>query len=90
MSGRYDADDEAFGQEDPEGPQKRDLVDEDEEETPTVPCPSCGRDVPDFADRCPYCGDWIVQASGESSHGRVWLILAALAALVGFLWWQLC
>ena len=40
--------------EDPEGPQPCDLIDQDDEETPTVPCPGCGRAVPDFVDRCPH------------------------------------
>lgn len=39
---------------------------DDGDETPTVPCPRCGRPVPDFADRCHHCGDWIVQTAGPA------------------------
>ena len=24
-----------------------------------LPCPSCGEDVYEDADRCPHCGDWV-------------------------------
>lgn len=64
---------------DPDGPQLRDLTDPNDE-TPTVPCPNCGAQVPDLADRCPYCGEWIVQSSG--AVGSRSLVLAAIAVLL--------
>lgn len=71
-------------EEDPEGPQAQDLVDDDEE-TPTEPCPSCGTPVPELVDRCPYCGDWIVSGSGRAGRRPTWLIVAAILALIGFI-----
>lgn len=72
---------------DPEGPQARDLS-RDDDETATVPCPHCRRPVPDFVDRCPYCGDWIVQSTGEPRRHRLAFVLLVLLALLAFLaWW---
>ena len=41
---------------------------EDDDEIETVPCPACGKEVYEEAERCPYCGDYIV----HSSSGYVW------------------
>ena len=71
---------------DPEGPQAGDL--DDEEETPTVPCPSCGEEIPDFADRCPYCGDWVVQGGGRSARSLLFIAVAVLL-IVALLFWLL-
>jgi DNA-directed RNA polymerase subunit RPC12/RpoP len=67
---------------DRDAPQARDLTDEDADETPTVPCPHCGREIPDFADRCPYCGDWIVQSSGPPAHRTLWFTLFVVVAIL--------
>jgi hypothetical protein len=86
MPGRYDAPEPEDWDDDPDAPQARDLVgqDDDDDETPTFPCPSCRAPIPEFADRCPYCGDWVVQ--GGRLPGRAkWIILAAILALLGFL-----
>ena len=84
MSGRWDQSDpyDAWDEEDPEGPQACDFGDEDDE-TPTVPCPGCHRPIPDFADRCPYCGDWVVQTAGEPSRRNRWFVIVVIA-VVGF------
>lgn len=89
MSGRdedTDAYDERWGA-DPEDPQACDLDNEDDEdETPTTPCPACGREIPDFVDRCPYCGDWVVQGSGGGGR-KGWVVVAAILALAAFIAW---
>ena len=63
-----------------DGPQDIDLAEfGDDESSDTVPCPSCGADIYEDADRCPACGDFVVlRARGSSS--RWWWILAVLAA----------
>jgi hypothetical protein len=86
MSARFDPPEYDDWEDDPEAPQERDLVgqDEDDDETPTVPCPSCHAPIPEFADRCPYCGDWVVQ--GGQPPGRAkWFILVAILLLLAFL-----
>ena len=90
MSARYDppdCDDDTWDEDDPDAPQARDVSDEDDDETPTVPCPNCRRPVPDFVDRCPYCGDWIVQTAGAPARHNLWFIIAAIAALAVFVTW---
>ena len=74
---------------DPEGPQSCDL-DADDAETPTIPCPNCGAEVPDMADRCPYCGDWIVQGgqTGVSARSVVFAAVVLLT-IVALLYWLL-
>ena len=86
MPNCYDEPDHNEWQDDPEGPQACDLTDDDEDETPTVPCPGCQRPIPDFADRCPYCGDWVVQRAGTNGL-RPWLIVVAVVLIVAFLAW---
>ena len=88
MTGRLDPsewDESSWDDDDPEGPQECDL--DDEETTPTIPCPSCDRPIPDFADHCPYCGDWVVQSAGTTrrSIGFMVIVLMLLVAFVIFL-----
>lgn len=73
---------------DPDGPQACDLTHQDDDETATVPCPHCGEDVADFADRCPYCGDWIVPGgqAGVSSRGLIFAAVVVLAILALLYW----
>lgn len=76
------------GSDDPEGPDEYER-DDDDSETPTVPCPACGRPVPEFVDRCPYCGDWIVPGAGPPTRRSRWLLVAALLALAAVAGWYL-
>jgi uncharacterized paraquat-inducible protein A len=75
--------------EDPEGPQECDLLNQpDDDETDTVPCPKCGRDIVEDADQCPYCGEWVIQggADAASSHGVVFMLVAVLVLVVLAYW----
>jgi predicted nucleic acid-binding Zn ribbon protein len=59
--------------------------DSDDDVSATVPCPNCGRDVYEDADQCPHCGEYITPSA---SPGRpTWLIIAAILALLGVLFW---
>jgi predicted RNA-binding Zn-ribbon protein involved in translation (DUF1610 family) len=73
-----------------DGPDDADIDDGDDSET--VPCPECGEEVYEDADRCPECGANIIpSASRGALSGRPWwwvalgvlgigaMILAALA-----------
>ncbi|MEW6249588.1 MAG: hypothetical protein AB1716_02995 [Planctomycetota bacterium] len=71
---------------DPEGPQECDLAQSDDDETETVPCPACGREVADFAERCPHCGDWIVPGA-SGARQTPWLLVAVALAAAIFLAW---
>ena len=90
MAARHDPDEfdaESWDAGDPDGPQARDISNGDDDETPTVPCPSCRRPVPDFAEKCPYCGDWIVPSAGRPARHSTWFAAAALIALLAFVAW---
>ena len=74
--------------EDPEGPQARDLVDTGDGQTDTSPCPSCGRQIADLAERCPYCGDWVVRGQRGPASSRTLLFVAVVILLViALLYW---
>jgi hypothetical protein len=47
-----------------------------------VPCPACGADVPDLADRCPACGQWITPGAGGGLSARVKMIVLLIVVLV--------
>lgn len=80
----HEAADNTWPEDDPEGPLPEDVVDDDDDETPTVPCPNCKAEIPDLADKCPYCGEWVAQSAGNSAPVN-WFIVAAVLALLVFL-----
>jgi len=57
----------------------------DDDASVAVPCPNCGQDVYEDADRCPYCGEYITAST--SARRPTWLIIAAILALLGVLFW---
>lgn len=91
MSPRYDQPDydDAWDEDDPDAPQARDVTDEDDDETPTVPCPSCRRPVPDFAERCPYCGDWIVPGIRRPGRRSLWFVIVVFIVLATWVAWYI-
>lgn len=56
----------------------------DDDETGTVACASCGREIAEDAPQCPYCGEWGPQ-DGAATHRPVvrWLAWMLLAVLLG-------
>ncbi|MBU0638108.1 MAG: hypothetical protein KKB50_04525 [Planctomycetes bacterium] len=86
-------DDDEFAEhefsDDHEAPQPRDLDDADDDETPTEPCPNCRREVAEFAEQCPHCGDWITSATRSSSRRSASFVVIALIVLAAFVWWLL-
>lgn len=71
---------------DREGPQECD-VESDSDDLAVVPCPACRRDVSELADRCPHCGDWIVQDAAAGSARKPLLIVIAILLLIALLLW---
>ena len=70
---------------DPHAPLQEDLIDAENDDE-CLECPSCGSEIHEDTQKCPYCGDWIVphQAAAEQRHW-IW-ILAALMAILGIVW----
>jgi hypothetical protein len=71
-----------------DAPLGSDLDDEsDDDVTDTRPCPQCQREVYAAADRCPYCGAYMVQElSGAASRGLLF-VLTAIVVIGIVLWW---
>ena len=71
---------------DREGPQPLDLAGSgDSDEHDVVPCPHCGREISELAERCPHCGDWIVLGSGSRRKSAL-IAIAILLLLLLVLW----
>jgi len=84
--GQSDWNEEGWGPDDSDAPRDIDLIDDDDDETPTVPCPKCRKAIPDFTDRCPYCGNWVVQGAGDRRRSP-WLVLMVVVVIICFVVW---
>lgn len=64
----------------------------DDDETPTVPCPYCRRDVAEDSPRCPYCERYLTTEDMDPDEavppGRTWgfWIGAVVCLIVAILW----
>lgn len=61
----------------------------DADEDATAPCPRCGADIYDDAERCPRCGNYLSAEDAPRRPRPLWVVVGALAALAGMLWWVL-
>ena len=72
---------------DAEGPQPCDLAGStDSDADDVVPCPTCGREISELAERCPYCGDWIITRAGGRKRRPLWIAIAILLLILILLW----
>lgn len=74
---------------DPEAPQASDLDDDDDEETATEPCPNCDQQIAEFAEQCPYCGEWITHAAPAASRRGLAYVIVVVLVIAAFLIWLL-
>ncbi|MFO0837576.1 MAG: hypothetical protein U1D55_03555 [Phycisphaerae bacterium] len=77
-------DEEAEGEvTDDDLPQESDVGDDDE--TETLPCPNCRREVAEDSPRCPHCGDYLVPGAAPTRRqqklGKIWFVLGVLLLL---------
>lgn len=56
--------------------------DEADDSTETVACPSCGREVYEEAEQCPYCGSYIIHQTSPWLGRSVWWIVLAVLGLI--------
>ncbi|QDT36158.1 zinc ribbon domain-containing protein [Stratiformator vulcanicus] len=71
----WDADPDDFGE-----------YDEGADE-PTIECPHCGAEVYEDSPRCPRCEQYLSREDAPSEPKPTWIIVGALAALLGIVWW---
>jgi len=65
-----------------------DWEDDDDPESETLPCPSCGSAMFEDSPRCPTCGNYV--AAADSSPRRpLWVMVTALVCLALAVWWAI-
>jgi uncharacterized paraquat-inducible protein A len=55
---------------------------DEDDSTETVSCPSCGADVYEDAEQCPYCGTYITHQTSPWEGRSMWWIVLAVLGLV--------
>lgn len=49
-----------------------------DDELDTIPCPSCGEQIYEDAERCPLCGDYVVADTSPLGGRPTWWIVMGL------------
>jgi uncharacterized paraquat-inducible protein A len=75
---RYDDDEED---------DEEDWSDSDSDESQTIACPACGRQVYEDAAYCPHCDHDFTDESANPRRKPLWIILGALACMYAFYRW---
>ena len=58
----------------------------DDESTPEVPCPNCGRSIYSESERCPYCGEPVEHAGSPIWLGKpAWYVLLGVLGVIAVL-----
>jgi len=61
-------------------------VEAEDGDEPTYPCPSCGAQVYELADACPYCGEYLAfDRVDHASQRPTWVWIGAIAAIIAML-----
>jgi predicted nucleic acid-binding Zn ribbon protein len=50
------------------------------------PCPYCGEDVWEEAQRCPHCGNYLSAEEARRPMQPLWVVVTAVALLATMLW----
>lgn len=62
---------------------------EDSDDSPTVPCPYCHREIVEDSPRCPYCEQYISEEDHPTRRQPLWVIVTAVICLGVAIWWVL-
>ena len=63
-----------------------DYGDHDDDE-PTAPCPHCGEEIHEDAQRCPHCGQYISQEDAPRRAKPWWIVIGAALGLYAVFRW---
>ena len=74
---------------DDDGPEDwaNDDASEDIDESETVACPNCGRQVYEDAAYCPHCDHDFADPDANPQRKPLWIILGSLACMYAFYRW---
>jgi hypothetical protein len=59
----------------------------DDEESETIPCPYCKRQIHEDAVRCPHCENYLSQEDAPLRRKPWWIIVGVLLCFVIFYLW---
>lgn len=59
------------------------------DDEPTVPCPSCGREILEDSPRCPFCENYLSDDDHRPRRHPVWVSVTAVICLGIAVWWVL-
>ncbi|MFN3189448.1 MAG: hypothetical protein ACE361_02910 [Aureliella sp.] len=74
--------DEEFDDEDWDDPEEDHWEDDDESET--IPCPFCKREIDEEALRCPFCDQYVEGLSKPTVNQPKWIVWTAILLLALF------
>ncbi len=66
-----------------------DEEDYDQDDDGTEPCPYCQAYVYYDAERCPSCGQYILDADTSASRQPAWVVVTAVVLLAAMAYWLL-
>jgi hypothetical protein len=61
--------------------------DDDSDDEPTVPCPSCSREIFEDSPSCPHCHRYISAEDHAGPRRPLWVFITALICLGVAIWW---
>jgi len=59
-----------------------DLDQYDDDFSETLPCPNCGKEIYEDAERCPYCGEYVVFTNSQWVGRPLWWILLGILGIL--------
>jgi hypothetical protein len=57
------------------------------DEDATAPCPACGAEIYDDAERCPECGHYQTREETPRSKVPLWIIVGAILCIIIVVLW---
>jgi predicted nucleic acid-binding Zn ribbon protein len=74
---------------DRELPDGSDQDDDEDGSVDTVKCPSCGRQVYEGAQRCPYCGEYISREDPRRpAPPPLWFVVGVIILIIALFVWS--
>ncbi len=62
---------------------------DDWDDDPTIPCPQCGREILEDAERCPYCERYLSRDDAPRRRKPWWIVAGVIACLYVVYRWNI-